>query len=58
MSEETVLDSKRLSYGRVELVKVFSFPGTITYWIKIEGVLKYGSYRDESDARAKYNSLW
>ena len=58
MADETVLDTKTVSYGTVQLVKVFSFPGSITYWIKVNGDLKYGSYSEESDAREKYNSLW
>lgn len=57
MAQEKVLDSKRVSYGYVQLVEVFGFPGSISYWVKVDGQLKYGSYANLSDAQSKFSSL-
>jgi hypothetical protein len=55
---ETVLKSKHLSYGLVELVKISSFMGGISYWIKVRGKLEHGSYSTLAAAEAKYSSLY
>lgn len=57
MSDETVLESKSVSYGCIQLVKIFSFPGSISYWIKVNGTLQHGAYSSLGAAEAKYRSL-
>lgn len=57
MSDETVLASKSVPYGYLELVKRFSSPGTITYWIKENESLKHGAYSDLGPAQRKFASL-
>ena len=56
MAQEKVLKSKSVSYGYVELVESFSFLGSKSYLVKVDGQIKWSSSSLDSAAE-KFASM-